>query len=177
MGGFFIFPLPLRERVRVRGILSSVLRPRSTCGWLTHRHLLCALRAQFQKLCAGGSAPAPWVTLLCLSKEESPEEKTPGRFAAHTSRGPLRASLWPGARLTRRAHTTRLGLNQKSRDYSRPGSVLGSLQRGWEQTTSGLRSEVIEVARTYHVGVRDAHPNLPNFGGSLLRASTAARYR
>jgi len=75
-----------------------------------------------------------------LSKEESPEEKTPGRFAAHIPRGPLRASLRPGARLTRRAQNTRLGLDQESREYPRLGSVLGSLRRGLEQTTSKLTS-------------------------------------
>jgi hypothetical protein len=40
--------------------------------------LLCALRAQIEKLIAGGSAPAPWVTFLCLSKEKSPKERHPG---------------------------------------------------------------------------------------------------
>jgi len=66
----------------------------------------------------------------------------PGRFAAHTPGSSLRASLRLGTRLTRRAPTTRLGLDQKSRDFPQPCSVLGSLRRGWEQTTSGLYAEV-----------------------------------
>jgi hypothetical protein len=57
-----------------------------------------------EKIIAGGSAPAPWVTFSCLSKRKSPKRKTPGRFAAPISRGSLRASLRPGASPTRRAH-------------------------------------------------------------------------
>ena len=37
--------------------------------------------AHDQRLIAGGSAPAPWVTFSCLSKRKSPKRKTPGRFA------------------------------------------------------------------------------------------------
>jgi len=69
----------------------------------------------------------------------------PGRFAAHTPRDSLRASLRPGARLTRRARTTRLGLNQKSRDDSRPGSVLGLLRRGLEKTNACIQ---VRLARS-----------------------------
>jgi hypothetical protein len=95
------------------------------------------------------------MTLLCLSKEESPEEKTPGRFAAHTPRDSLRASLRPGARLTRRAQNTRLGLKQKTRDYSRPGSVLGSLRRGFEQPTSGLYAQLFSTPLRRYLGWLD----------------------
>ena len=52
-----------------------------------------AVRAT-QKLIAGGSAPAPWVTLLCLSKEESPEERT-----SRSRRRPLALLAGIGARL------------------------------------------------------------------------------
>jgi hypothetical protein len=38
------------------------------------------------------------VTFLWTDKEKSPKEIRPGRFAAHTPRGPLRTSLRPGAR-------------------------------------------------------------------------------
>jgi len=63
-------------------------------------NVACAART-IQKKIAGGSAPAPWVPFSCLSKRKSPKRMTPGRFAAQTSRGSLRASLRPGARLTR----------------------------------------------------------------------------
>ena len=102
----------------------------------------------FEKLIAGGSAPAPWVPFSCLSKRKEPKRRTPGRFAAQTTRGALRASLRPGARLTRRAHKTRRGLDQESRENSRPGSVLGSLQRGWEQPISNLHAAVFSSPRS-----------------------------
>ena len=50
------------------------------------------------------------VTFLCLSKEKSPKEKTP-----RSRRLPPALLGKIGARLTRRAHTTRLGLQQKAR--------------------------------------------------------------
>ena len=50
------------------------------------------------------------VTFLCLSKEKSPKEKTP-----RSRRLPPALLGKIGARLTRRAHTTRLGLEQKTR--------------------------------------------------------------
>jgi len=63
--------------------------------------------------CAAGGRAYLWVadplqvTFLCLSKEKSPKETTP------RSRRILLALLARlGARLTRRARTTRLGLNQ-----------------------------------------------------------------
>jgi len=88
------------------------------------------------------------VTFSCAHKRKSPKRMRPGRFAAQTTSGPLRASRRPGARLTRRAQKRsparcarsscrmflRLRLDQKSRDGSRPGSVLGSLRRGLEKT-------------------------------------------
>jgi hypothetical protein len=55
--------------------------------------VLCALRARFKSIIAGGSAPAPWVTFLCLSKEKSPKETTPRSARRFTKRsGPLRSS-------------------------------------------------------------------------------------
>jgi hypothetical protein len=90
------------------------------------------------------------VTFSCAHKRKSPKRMRPGRFAAHTPRGPLRTSLRPGASLTRRAQKTRLGLDQESRDDSRPCSVLGSLRRGWEQPTSNLHAEMFSKPRMAH---------------------------
>jgi hypothetical protein len=70
---------------------------RTVCGGCMNWIIVCAPRTN-EQLMAGGSAPAPWVTFSCLFKRKSPKRKTPGRFAAHTSRGSLRASLQPGAR-------------------------------------------------------------------------------
>jgi len=95
------------------------------------------------------------VTFSCLSKKKSPKRRHPGRFAAHTPRDSLRASLRPGARLTRRAQNTRLGLKQKTRDYSRPGSVLGSLRRGFEQPTSGLYAQLFSTPLRRYLGWLD----------------------
>jgi len=68
-----------------------------------------------QNLYAGGSAPAPWMTFLCARKEKSPKESAPGWrdispcFSPESARAP-----------TRRAHTTRLGLDHGAHDYSDP---------------------------------------------------------
>ncbi len=89
----------------------------------------CAPRT-IERLIAGGSAPSPilsrvacgdaywWVadprqvTFLCTDKEKSPKEIRPGwrefplRFSPESARAP-----------TRRAHTTRLGLEHEAREY------------------------------------------------------------
>jgi len=44
--------------------------------------LFCIAFGDDEKLIAGGSAPAPWVTFLCTRKEKSPKESAPGAHAA-----------------------------------------------------------------------------------------------
>src|SRR3989344_5905018 len=91
--------------------------PRAATGLECYR----ALCARSQKLFAGGSAPAPWVTFLCLSKEKSPKEMTP------RSRRRLPALLAGiGARLTRRAPNTRLGLKHEARCRGDDSNVAGA---------------------------------------------------
>jgi len=63
-----------------------------------------------QKLCAGGSAPAPWVPFLCSCKEKEPKESTPGWRDIS-----LRLSPESALASTRRARTTRLGLEHEAR--------------------------------------------------------------
>ena len=66
-------------------------------------HYYRAACGGIESIIAGGSAPAPWVHFFCSAKRNGRKKRPPGRFAAQTSRGPLCASLRPGARLTRRA--------------------------------------------------------------------------
>ena len=65
------------------------------------------------------------VTFLCLSKEKSPKEMTP-----RSRRLPPPLLARPGARLTRRAQNTRLGLDQKSRDTPEAGCDARRRLRG-----------------------------------------------
>ena len=117
------------------------------------------------------------VTFLWTDKEKSPKEIRPGRFTAHTTRGSLRVSRQPGARLTRRAHTTRLGLDQKARDGSRPRSVLGSLRRGYERPNSFLHVEVFFKTPYGAPEHRQPLPASPKGRGREARASRTAQGR
>jgi len=135
------------------------------CGWLRPcTHLLVVSPPATYNLWV---ADPRQVTFLCPSKEKSPKEIRPGRFAAQTSHGTLRASLRPGARLTRRAHTTRLGLEHESREYSRPGSVLGSLRRGLELPTSGLYAEVFSTPRMARPSIASLCPPARRGAGGM----------
>ncbi len=97
--------IPAEAGIQALNGIARLARDLKSYLWVTdprESNVACAART-IERLIAGGSAPAPWMTFSCLSKRKSPKRKTPGRFAAHTSRGSLRASLRPGARLTRRA--------------------------------------------------------------------------
>ena len=63
------------------------------------------LRARSESLIAGGSAPAPWGPFLLFGQKKWTKEK-----AARSARHLLPFLAPPGARPTRRAQTTRLGL-------------------------------------------------------------------
>jgi hypothetical protein len=153
----------------------------------------------------------PWqVTFLCLSKEKSPKERTPrvahraytarfpfapgradprrARLAARKSTGLpriLRLTLAkPGARLTRRPHTTRLGLDQKARDYPRLRCGARLATRGPKnQTVAGFCSipvwrarasqPVPELSRT-PCRARGAFPSARRVG---VRAGTGEKRR
>jgi hypothetical protein len=94
-----------------------------TCGWLTHESHVIPAKAGIQalngiarfardsqKLCAGGSAPAPWVPFLCSCQEKEPKESTPGWRDIS-----LRFSPESALASTRRAQNTRLGLEHETR--------------------------------------------------------------
>ena len=84
------------------------------------------------------------VTLSCLSKEKSPKEMTP------RSRRLLPALLAGiGARLTRRAHTTRLGLDQESRENPDSGCDARRRLRGFENLLLHRKMLVIMMRRIY----------------------------
>ncbi len=113
-----------------------------------------ALRANSKRSCVAFGDVYLWVadprqvTFLCLSKEKSPKERTP-RVAhrAHTARSPALLAK-PGARLTRRARKTRLGLDQKARDYPRLRCGARFATRGPEnQTVAGFCSPPVWRAR------------------------------
>ena len=114
------------------------------------------------------------VTFLCLSKEKSPKERTarvahraytarfpfaPGRADPRRARSAARKSTGlpriprltltkPGARLTRQPHTTRLGLDQKAREYPRLRCGARFATRGPKnQTAAGFCSPPVWRAR------------------------------
>jgi hypothetical protein len=124
------------------------------------------------------------VTFLCLSKEKSPKERTP-RVAhrAYTARFPALLTK-PGARLTRRPHTTRLGLDQKACDYPRLRCGARLATRGPKnQTVAGFCSipvwrarasqPVPELSRT-PCRARGAFPSARRVG---VRAGTGEKRR
>ena len=57
-----------------------------------------------------GSRTAGEILFFVRTKKSIPKKSAPDRFAAHTTCGALRSSPTPGARPTRRRHTTPLGL-------------------------------------------------------------------
>ena len=63
-----------------------------------------------QKLCAGGSAPAPWVTFFARAKKVTKESTPPDGATASLCFSPESALA-----STRRARTTRLGLKHEAR--------------------------------------------------------------
>jgi hypothetical protein len=88
------------------------------------------------------------VTFLCLSKEKSPKERT-ARVAhrAYTARFPALLTK-PGARRTRQPHPTRLGLDQKAREYPRLRCGARFATRGPKnQTAAGFCSPPVWRAR------------------------------
>ena len=91
--------------------------------------------ARFQQLIAGGSAPAPWVTLLCLPKEESPEERAPPGLRPLTSRVSSRRVLLRGC-----ADATSLS---RRRTLAIPRSPL----RDCASATRGARLGQVEVEK------------------------------
>jgi hypothetical protein len=86
-----------------------------------------------QKLFAGGSAPAPWVTFFARAKKVT-KESTPPDGATPS----LRFSPESALASTRRAPTTRLGLKHEARDTPDSGCD----------------------ARARHTGDFKTHPNL-----------------
>jgi hypothetical protein len=94
-------------------------------------------------LIAGGSAPAPWVTLLCLSKEESPEERTP-RSARLLP--PFLAP--PGAHQLAGRTLRASGSNTGSLNYSRWGCGTRRALRGFENPNPWRWVFFIPVWRT-----------------------------
>jgi hypothetical protein len=106
----------------------------------------------FEKLIAGGSAPAPWVPFSCLSKRKEPKRRTPGRFAAHTYvRCPDRtqgAPAWRARSAAGSHRTSRLlrltlaaALNNAPRARSGVSRILPALfgarlaPTGWERSS------------------------------------------
>jgi hypothetical protein len=77
---------------------------------------IARLARDSQKLCAGGSAPAPWVTFFARAKKVTKESTPPDgaipslRFSPESARAP-----------TRRAQNTRSGLEHEARDYPDAG--------------------------------------------------------
>jgi hypothetical protein len=88
------------------------------------------------------------VTFSCLSKKKSPKRRTPrAAHRAHYARFPALLTK-PGARLTRRPPTTRLGLDQKARDYPRLRCGARFATRGPKnQTVAGFCSPPVWRAR------------------------------
>jgi hypothetical protein len=62
----------------------------------TLRYLSSGLRPRFNRISAGGSAPAPWVSFLCSCKEKKPKESTPPGLRPHTARVPSRRARLRG---------------------------------------------------------------------------------
>ena len=142
---------------------------------------------------AGGSAPAPWATFLCLSKDnfagskigralarpeggramdgaaqKSPKEMTP------RSRRRLPALLAGiGARLTRRAHTTRLGLKHEAR-FFRFRRRCSAAARGASKTLPPC--SVGAVAKSgFFLKPRMAHPSPVRLWASAPQGSRTGR--
>jgi hypothetical protein len=137
-----------------------------------------ALRARSQNLIAGGSAPAPWVTFLCLSKEKRPKERHPGWreyplcFSPKSALASTRRAHAPGARRSAarpfggmEVHRTSMNTPPYPRAQTRgsllpiPAAMLGRAIRGLEQ----------------HLALPDFHSaGLAGFVGSV---NTASPYR
>jgi len=72
--------------------------------WVTDPRNQCGARARraTKKLCAGGSAPAPWVTFFARAKKVTKESTPQSLHRADIARSPALLTK-PGARITRRA--------------------------------------------------------------------------
>jgi len=83
----------------IRYYVSSGLRPHLYLRVADPRNQYCVRSAHDERLIAGGSAPAPWVTFLCMDKEKSPKEIRPGaadfplRFSPKSALAPTRRAL------------------------------------------------------------------------------------
>jgi hypothetical protein len=83
----------------IRYYVSSGLRPHLYLRVADPRNQYCVRSAHDERLIAGGSAPAPWVTFLCTDKEKSPKEIRPGaadfplRFSPKSALAPTRRAL------------------------------------------------------------------------------------
>jgi len=123
----------------IRYYVSSGLRPHLYLRVADPRNQYCVRSAHDERLIAGGSAPAPWVTFLCTDKEKSPKEIRPGAAdlsrcasgSAGKSRAhfPVRPFALPPAALTLRFSPksalapTRRALNNAPRAQTR-GSLF-----------------------------------------------------
>ena len=122
-----------------------------------------ALCARSQKLFAGGSAPAPWVTFSCLSKRKSPKRRTP------RSARPLPPFLAPpGARQLAGRTLRASGSNTGSLKSSRWGCGTRRALREPEkyQTGVGCAERQRSAPNTPHGAQRSAfahHTNCIDF--------------
>jgi len=133
----------------------------------------CAIRSWF---CVGFADVYLWVadprqvTFSCLSKRKSPKRRTPrAAHRANCARSPALLTK-PGARLTRRAHTSRLGLDQKSREDPRLRCGARLATRGPENPSCLIRQ--FRAGEPWHAvfNPRMARPSLAARAGAVKRA-------
>jgi hypothetical protein len=136
-------------------LVFGLVSPSAThaCGWLTHESPVIPAKAGIQvlngiarlardtqKLIAGGSAPAPWVTFFARAKKVTKESTPPdGATAPCASRRSRRAPQLAGRQL--RAS----GSNTRRATPPIPAARLGRAIRGIEQPISDRYAEMFST--------------------------------
>ena len=108
------------------------------------------------------------VVFLCLSKEKSPKEKTP-----RSRRLPLALLAKIGARLTRRAHTTRRGLKHEAR-FSRFWLRCSAAATGASKTLPTCSVGAVGKSG-FFLKPRMAHPSTARLWASAPKGSRTGR--